>query len=433
MSVIGAMMLDNACIATVASLLRDTDFYSATHQQIFSCIVGLSIKNKPCDLITLCDDLKSIGKLDMVGGMSYIANLVDDIPSAANVKHYADIVKDMSLKREVIKAAYEVCAEGFGNPDDATVILDQAQAKFFNINAGVRTDKDFTGAKELLREGFKVIEDRVAAGDTVSGIPSGFIDLDNLTSGFQKADLVIIAARPAMGKTSIALNILENISAKKYTGAIFSLEMQKSALTLRMISSFTGIDSSRIRRGIIRDNEWPMLTWAAGELSQYPFYINDIFNVSPMDVRAKARRLKAEHGLDLLIIDYLQLMISTKKEVNQERELATITRELKGIAKDLDIPVILLSQLNRDLEKRNDKRPCMADLRGSGAIEQDADLILFIYRDEVYNEGTPDKGVAEIIIGKQRNGPIGKIRLAYRNECTKFENLALTHRVYNDN
>lgn len=423
-SVIGAMMLDNSCIPAVASVLRDIDFYSEAHGCIFSSIISLSVLNKPCDLITVCDELRGTKNLFLIGGTDYLAQLLEDLPSAANVRYYANIVKDASLKREVIKAAYEIYDEGFGGPDDAITVLDQAQSKFFNINAKTRTDKDFTGAKELLREGFQAIEDRVAAGQTVCGIPSGFIDLDNMTSGFQNADLVIIAARPSMGKTALALNLLENVSAKKHSAAIFSLEMQKSALTLRMISSHSGVDSSRIRRGIIHDNEWHRLTQTTSELSEYPFYINDIFSVSPMDVRAKARRLKAEKGLDLLIIDYLQLMISTKKEVNQERELATITRELKGIAKDLNIPVILLSQLNRDLEKRSDKRPCMADLRGSGAIEQDADLILFIYRDEVYNEDSMDKGIAEVIIGKQRNGPIGKIRLSYQNECTRFDNLA---------
>jgi replicative DNA helicase len=407
-SVLGAMILENSVIPTVMGIVSAGDFYRDGHNKIFTAIFSLFSKNVPADLVTLSNELRGGGKLESIGGMAYIASLVDNIPSAANVEFYAKIVQEAALKRALITTTAEIFNDVFSSQESAQNILDASQSKMFKICTTRTTGKDFTDSRVLLQETFKVIEERYHTKGALCGLPSGYVDLDNLTAGFQKADLIIMAGRPSMGKTALALNIMENVSMKGVPCAYFSLEMQRTALSIRMLSSRS------------------KLTHAAGDLTQSPFYINDIFDVTPMDIRSKARRLKAEKGLELLIVDYLQLMMPTKKEANQERELATITRELKGVAKDLDIPVIALSQLNRDLEKRPDKRPCMADLRGSGAIEQDADLILFIYRDEVYDrrDENPNKGIAEVIIGKQRNGAIGSVKLAFRADCTRFNNMA---------
>ena len=431
--VLGGVLLEREAIARVLETLVPDDFYRESHRKICHCMIALFEKSEPIDLITLTDLLKNKNQLDEVGGGAYLSSLADNITTAANIEYYAKIVKEKSILRGLINTATEIVARGYEDGGDVADLLDQAEKNIFQISES-QIKPSFYEIKNLLKESFKTIEKLYESKEIVTGVPSGFEELDKLTSGFQPSDLVIIAGRPSMGKTAFSLNIAQHAAIeKKIPAALFSLEMSKEQLVLRMLCSEAKVDAHKLRGGFLGEADWPKLTRAAGILSEAPIFIDDTPALAVLEMRAKARRLMAEHELGLVIVDYLQLMrgrgLSGRgrpSSETREQEISEITRSLKALAKELNIPVVALSQLNRKVEERTDKRPHLADLRESGAIEQDADLIAFIYRDEIYNrsDDNPNKGIAEVIIGKQRNGPVGEIKLAFLDKYTTFENLA---------
>lgn len=427
-SVIGAILLENEAINNVLEILSVNDFYSESHRKIFSAILELYEKNEPSDLITLSNTLKNNKQLDNAGGVSYLASLVDNIPSAANVTYYSKIVKEKAILRGLIGAATEIITKSYDAEKDVENILDEAEHTIFEISEN-KIKPAFYPIKEIVKDSFRTIEKLYEKKELVTGVPTGFEKLDDLTSGFQKSDLIIIAGRPSMGKTAFALNITQHIAIEKgIPVALFSLEMAKEQLSLRMLASEAKVNSQRLRKGFLGETDWPKLTTAAGRLSEAPIFIDDTPAITVLEMKAKARRLKSETDLGLIVLDYLQLMRGIKFKDSREQEISEISRSLKALAKELNIPVVALSQLNRRVEDRTNKRPQLADLRESGAIEQDADVITFIYRDEVYNrsEDNPEKGMAEIIIGKQRNGPVGMVKLAFLEKYTSFVNLAMS-------
>ncbi len=427
-SVIGAILLENEAINNVLEILSVNDFYSESHRKIFSAILELYEKNEPSDLITLSNTLKNNKQLDNAGGVSYLASLVDNIPSAANVTYYSKIVKEKAILRGLIGAATEIITKSYDAEKDVENILDEAEHTIFEISEN-KIKPAFYPIKEIVKDSFRTIEKLYEKKELVTGVPTGFEKLDDLTSGFQKSDLIIIAGRPSMGKTAFALNITQHIAIEKgIPVAVFSLEMAKEQLSLRMLASEAKVNSQRLRKGFLGETDWPKLTTAAGRLSEAPIFIDDTPAITVLEMKAKARRLKSETDLGLIVLDYLQLMRGIKFKDSREQEISEISRSLKALAKELNIPVVALSQLNRRVEDRTNKRPQLADLRESGAIEQDADVITFIYRDEVYNrsEDNPEKGMAEIIIGKQRNGPVGMVKLAFLEKYTSFVNLAMS-------
>ena len=427
-SVLGAILLDNEASYQVAEILVEKDFYRESHRQIFAAIRVLVEKNEPADLVTLTNELKQNSKLDAVGGVAYLAQLVEAVPTAANVEYYAKIVKDKALLREVIHAATEIVTTGYQETSDVNDFMDTAERLIFQVSESRQGDGGLAPISSVMKDSFKQIEQNYERKELITGLATGFKDLDKLTAGLQPSDLIIIAGRPSMGKTSFCLNIAEHVAlAEKETVAIFSLEMAREQLVSRLLCSEARIDSSRLRSGFIDEVEWMRLTDAAGRLSDSPIYIDDMAQVSVFEMRAKARRLKASKGLGLVIVDYLQLMKGGGKIESREREISEISRSLKALAKELNVPVIALSQLNRGVEQRQDKRPMLSDLRESGAIEQDADLVGFIYRDEVYNKETTDAGVAEFNIVKHRNGAIGMVKMSFLAQYTRFENLALEY------
>ncbi len=426
-SILGGILLDNQALNAVLEILTQTDFYSDAHRKIFASIVDLSNRNEPADLITLSNIMKDQKKLDQVGGISYLASLVDNVGSAANISYYARIVKEKSTLRRMIEAATEILNRSYDVGMDVDQMLDQAEHAIFEISEN-KIRPSFSPMREILKSSFQTIEKLYANKELITGVATGFDNLDDITSGLQKSDLIIVAGRPSMGKTAFALNIAQN--AALLTGipvAVFSLEMAKEQLVMRMLAAEARVDSQRLRKGFLGETDWPKLTAAAGRLSDAPIYIDDTPAITVIEMKAKARRLKAENGLGLIVIDYLQLMRGSAYKDSREQEISEISRSLKALAKELSVPVIALSQLNRKVEDRTNRRPMMADLRESGAIEQDADVIAFIYRDEVYNksEDNTEKGIAEIIIGKQRNGPTGIVKLAFQEKYTRFENLAI--------
>ena len=425
-SVLGGLMIDNATWDQVADQVNEEDFYRRDHRLIFRAIAALAEEGNPCDVVTLSEWLESRNQLDAAGGMSYLGALAKNTPTAANIKAYAAIVRERSVLRQLTRVATEIGDMAY-NPEgrNSAEILDQAEKAVFDIaEQGSRNRSGYVGIKELLVKAVDRIDALYQDSSAYTGVPTGYTDFDDKTSGLQPSDLIIIAGRPSMGKTSFAMNLVENAAIKhKVPVAVFSMEMPGEQLVLRMMSSLGRIDQHKIRTGKLDDADWPRLTSAVGILNEAPIYIDDTPGLNPMEVRARARRIKREHGLGLVVIDYLQLMQSSGgSSENRATEISEISRGLKGLAKELSVPVIALSQLNRSLEQRPNKRPIMSDLRESGAIEQDADVIIFIYRDEVYNEDSNDKGTAEIIIGKQRNGPIGTTRLTFLGQYTKFEN-----------
>jgi replicative DNA helicase len=431
--VLGGVLLENEAISKVLETLVPDDFYREPHRKICHSMIDLFEKNEPIDLITLTNVLKGKKQLDEVGGGAYLSSLADSITTAANIEYYAKIVKEKAILRGLINTATEIVTRGYEDGGDVEDLLDQAEKNIFQISES-QIKPSFYEIKNLLKESFKTIEKLYESKEIVTGVPSGFEELDKLTSGFQPSDLVVIAGRPSMGKTAFSLNIAQYAAIeKKIPSALFSLEMSKEQLVLRMLCSEAKVDAHKLRGGFLGETDWPKLTRAAGILSEAPIFIDDTPALSVLEMRAKARRLMAEHELGLVIVDYLQLMrgrgLSGRgrpSSETREQEISEITRSLKALAKELNIPVIALSQLNRKVEERTDKRPHLADLRESGAIEQDADLITFIYRDEIYNraDDNPNKGIAEVIIGKQRNGPVGEIKLAFLDKYTTFENLA---------
>lgn len=425
-SVLGGIMLDNQALNSALEILDADDFYSEAHRKIFSAIIELYNKSEPCDIITLSNILKNRTQLDQAGGISYLSALSDSVPSAANISHYAKIVKEKSILRKLIGTATEILHKSYTSSSDIDTVLDEAEHAIFEISEN-KIRPTFSPFKDLIKDSVKTIEKLYERKELVTGVPTGFEKLDDITSGLQKSDLVIIAGRPSMGKTAFAMNIAQYAALEAgIPVAIFSLEMSKEQLALRMLSSEARVDSQRIRRGFLGEADWPKLITAAGRLSEALIFIDDSPAISALEMKAKARRLKSEVNLGLIILDYLQLMRGGGYKDSREQEISEISRSLKTLAKELNVPVIALSQLNRKVEDRTNKRPQMADLRDSGAIEQDADLIAFIYRDEVYDksEENPEKGMAEIIVGKQRNGPTGMVKLAFQDKFARFENLA---------
>ncbi len=423
-SVIGGILLDNEVLPGVLEILRGNEFYRAAHRTIFAAVIDLFERSEPCDLVTIADLLKSQKRLDEAGGASYLASLVDRVPSAANASQYAKIVKEKSMIRTLISRATEIVATSFDSSLRVDDLLDKAEQAIFQVSED-RINPSFFPIKEVVKQSVKTLEKLYERRDMVTGVPTGFTDLDQLTSGLQSSDLVIIAGRPSMGKTALALNIARNAAVEaEIPVGIFSLEMSKDQLGMRMLCSEARVSSHRMRSGFLSERDWPRLTRAAGTISDAPIFVDDTPAISALELRAKARRLKRDQDLGLVIVDYLQLMRGSHRSERREQEISEISGSLKALAKELDLPVIALSQLNRRVEERHDKRPQLADLRESGAIEQDADVIAFIYRDEVYNEQTPDPNAADIIIGKQRNGPTGTIKLTFLKEYTRFEKRA---------
>ncbi|MEP6483491.1 MAG: replicative DNA helicase [Rudaea sp.] len=426
-AVLGGLMLDERAWERIADKLNEEDFYRKDHRLIYRALTELSEKNMPCDAVTLGEWFDSNGLSELVGGSSYILQLANSTPSAANIVAYADIVREKSILRQLIDAGTEITGDGFQPEGRSTQeILENAEQKVFRIaESGARGRKNFVAMRTAVKEAFQILHQRYESKGSVTGLATGFSDLDELTAGLQPSDLIIVAARPSMGKTALAVNFAEHAALKsKKAVAIFSMEMSASQLAFRLISSLGRINQQHLRTGDIQEEEWPRVTSAITMLSDAKIFIDDTPALSPAELRARARRLKREHDLGLIVIDYLQLMAVPGNKENRATEISEISRGLKALAKELNIPVIALSQLNRSLEQRTDKRPVMADLRESGAIEQDADVILFIYRDEYYNNESNDKGLAEIIIGKQRNGPTGTIKLTFLGQYTKFENFA---------
>jgi len=432
-AVLGGVMLDNQAWDKICDNINEEDFYRFDHRVIFRSLQTLAGRSSPFDVLTVSEILKEHGELDKIGGEVYLFQLAKNTPSAANIVAYAKIVRERSILRQLISTANNIAESAFNvNGRDTTELLDEAERKIFSIAEQSSRGSGPLNVKEFLSKAVDRIDALSQSGHTITGLETGFADLDNLTSGLQKADLVIIAGRPSMGKTLLAMNIAEH-AAIKFTKPVlvFSLEMPGDALVMRMISSLGRIDQHRLRTGQLEDQDWPRITSAVSMLSEAPLFIDDTPAISPAELRARARRVARDQGqLGLIVVDYLQLMQVPGMSENRTLEVSEISRSLKALAKELSVPVIALSQLNRSLESRSDKRPVMSDLRESGSIEQDADLIAFIYRDEVYYEDSPDKGIAEIIIAKQRNGPIGKVRLTFLGKYTKFENF--TNRDYSD-
>ena len=427
-SIIGGLMLDNQAFEKVDTKLCEADFYRTEHRVLYRSILSLVKKNQPFDVVTVLDTLKSNNTLDDAGGEVYLFELANNTPSVANVSAYADIVRDKSVQRQLIAVAGDIADSAY-NPGSRLVseLLDFAETRVFAIAEQTAGEGGPLAMKSILVRAVEKIDALYHSGDSITGLATGLSDLDEMTSGLQKSDLVIVAGRPSMGKTTLVMNMAEHAAIKASKPVlVFSMEMPADSLAMRMMSSLGRIDQHRIRTGKLDDDDWPRVTSAVHMLSEAPLFIDDSPALSPAEVRARARRLVKEHGpLGLIVIDYLQLMkVPGFKAENRTAEISEISRSLKALAKELNVPVIALSQLNRSLEQRHDKRPVMSDLRESGAIEQDADLICFIYRDEVYNEDSPDKGCAEIIIAKQRNGPIGKVRVAFLGKYTRFEDLA---------
>ena len=422
-AVLGAIMMDNETVYTVMEILEPSAFYQPSHRLIFSTMLDLSERGEPIDIVTLVDRLRSAGNLDKAGGPDYIPTLADEVPTSAGVANYAKIVKEKATLRNLIETSTEIVQDCFEAPGDVDRLLDEAERRIFAISEE-RIRSGFLSMKEIVKSSFKTIESLYEKKEHITGVPSGFADIDALTSGFQPSDLIIIAGRPSMGKTAFCLNVAQYASMQKQlTVAVFSLEMAKEQLVMRMLCSEARIDAHRLRSGFLGQTDWPKLSTAAGRLADAAIYIDDTPALSSMEMRAKTRRLKADKGLDLVIVDYLQLMSGRSRSDSREQEISEISRSLKALAKELAVPVVALSQLNRGVESRMDKRPILADLRESGAIEQDADVIIFIYRDEVYNKESMEKGIAEVIIGKQRNGPVGTKKLTWLDKYTRFEDL----------
>ncbi len=424
-AVIGGLLLDNRAWEQVADRIAEHDFYRHDHRLIFSAIRTLEEKSQPFDAVTLSEWLDKTGDLDDAGGLAYLGRLAKETPTAANIVAYADIVRERSVLRQLISIGTDIVSSGFKTEGrESREILEDAEKRVFEIaEQDMRGRSGFQSIKDLLTKTVEQIDYLFQSEGNITGVPTGFDKFDESTTGLHPGELIIVAGRPSMGKTTFAMNIAENAAIGHQTPvAVFSMEMPGEQLAMRMISSLGRIDQHHIRTGQLTDEDWPRVTSAVHMLSEAKLFIDDTPALSPGDIRARARRMKRKHGLGLIVVDYLQLMSVPGANENRATEISEISRGMKALAKELNVPVIALSQLNRSLESRTDKRPIMSDLRESGAIEQDADVIVFIYRDEVYNEDSPDKGMAEIIIAKQRNGPIGKSVLTFLGRYTKFEN-----------
>jgi len=421
-AVLGAIILDNEALPKSLEILSQDDFYRESHRRLYRAILDLFEKNDPIDIVTVSDFLRKSGDLDMVGGVAYLSTLVDSVPTSANIRYHARIVREKALLRHLIRTATNITTKVYEDSSDPDELVDNAERMIFEI-AEQRTKTSFATMKDVIKDTFKMIEHLYDKKEAITGVASGFKDLDELTSGFQAGDLIVIGGRPGMGKTAFALNIAQYTAINmREPVAVFSLEMSKEQLVMRMLCSESMVDSARVRKGFIGKEDWPRLTHAAGRLAEAPIFIDDSSAITVLEIRAKARRLKMEHGgLSLVVVDYLQLMRSRGNFERREQEISEISRSLKALAKELKVPVVALSQLNRSVESRHEKIPTLADLRESGAIEQDADVIIFLYRDEVYNKSSPNnRGTADIIIAKQRSGPTGIVKLSFEASCTRF-------------
>ncbi len=424
--VLGSILLHQGAILKAVETLVPDDFYRAEHGLIYMAMIKLFDKSEPQDLVTVTNVLKNENKLDKVGGPAYLATLTDIVPVAANIGYYSKIVRDKSILRRLITTSTEIAGRCYEHQDDINALLDETEQTIFEISSA-KSSQSYYPISSVINDSFKMVEKLSERKELITGVPSGFSEFDKMTAGLQPSDLIIIAGRPSMGKTALAMNIVQNSAMlNKVPVGVFSLEMSKEQLGMRMLCSISRVDSQRLRTGRVRDNDWPNLARAHGMLSESPIFIDDTPAISILEIRAKSRRLKTEHDIGLIVVDYLQLMRGRDSAERREQEISEISRSLKAMAKELHVPVIALSQLNRSLENRPNKRPQLSDLRESGAIEQDADLICFIYRDEVYNkaEDNPNKGIAELIVGKQRNGPTGTVHLTFIDSITTFENLA---------
>jgi replicative DNA helicase len=422
-TVLGAVLVDNAAFSSAAEVLTREDFYRESHRRIFEAMAVLAERSQPIDLVTLKNELTRGGALEAAGGAAYLGSLLDGVPRITNVEHWSRIIKERAVLRNLIHASNRIVQSCFEGEDEAAVLLDRAEKAIFDI-AERRIRQGFVGIREIVKESFRTIDQLSQSKEMVTGLPTGFVDIDEMTSGLQKGELVIVAARPAMGKTSFCLNVAQHASMRAgETVGIFSLEMSKEQLVLRMLCSDSRVDAHKLRTGRLQEKDWARLAKAYADLSASKVFIDDSSTLSPLEMRAKCRRLRAEHGLGLVIVDYLQLVTSTGRVENRQQEISAISRSLKGLAKELSVPVVALSQLSRAPEARTDRRPQLSDLRESGALEQDADIVMFIYREEEYKPSDENRGIAEIIIGKQRNGPTGTRKLAFIKEFTRFENL----------
>ncbi|MEL1134914.1 replicative DNA helicase [Desulfitobacterium sp. THU1] len=426
-SVLGALMLEPEVGSSVFEVLQPEDFYRDNHRQIFLTIRNLFEQGDPVDLVSVAEGLRQSGRLEQIGGIATISQIARSVPSAVNCEYYARIVAEKSLLRQLIRATGQISERGYEPGEEATALLEEAEKMVMDLSQ--RQVKDgFESIRNILLHTFEKIETLYANKGNLTGVPTYFTELDRMTSGWQPSDLIIIAARPSMGKTAFVLNMAQNAAVRANVSvALFSLEMSKEQLVQRMLCSEAMVDQQRVRTGDLLDTDWPKLTRAVGPLSDASIYIDDTVGISLAELRSKARRLKMENGLGLIVIDYLQLMSLGRRAESRQQEVAQISRGLKGIARELKVPVIALSQLNRGVEQRQDKRPIMSDLLESGSIEADADVISFIYRDEYYNSESDKKGIAEIIIAKHRNGPVGSVELGYLKEFTKFVNLDRQH------
>ncbi len=423
-SVLGSLLIDEEAIGTAIEMLDETWFYEQSHRQIFRAILALYGERKNVDLITLSDKLKSDGILEQVGGISYLSFLIDLVPSAANVEHYANIVKEKGVLRRLIKNATNIIAESYESTGNIDEVVDNAERLIFEV-ADLKQRSQSVHIKDLVRQSIEKLDFLYQRKQHVTGIPTGFEKFDHMTSGLQNSDLIIIAGRPSMGKSALAISMAEYVGIEQKKGVgVFSLEMSKEQLVQRMLCSQARVDAHKVRSGFLAPADWPKLTSAAGRLSESKIFIDDTPAISVLELRAKARRLKANQGIELIILDYLQLMRSTVQSESRQQEISEISRSLKALARELNVPVIALSQLSRAVESRQDHKPQLSDLRESGAIEQDADLVVLLMREEYYNPTEENKGVADVMIAKQRNGPVGTVKLAFIKEYMRFENLA---------
>jgi replicative DNA helicase len=427
-AVIGAILLQAEALITAMERVRSEDFYSGPHRQIYEAMVEIAENNQPVDLVTLTSHLQDQHLLEEIGGVSYLAKLANSVPTAANVDYYAQIVEEKSMLRRLIRTATNIVSDGYANSEDVGVLLGDAEKKILEIS-NRRSGSGFISIRDVLMEVFEKVEQLYADKGGTTGIPSGFTDLDRMTAGFQRSDLIIVAARPSVGKTAFALNIAQNVGVRaRETVAIFSLEMSAAQLVQRMICAEANVDAQRMRTGHLEGDDWEKLTMAIGSLSEAQIFIDDTPGITVAEIRAKCRRLKKEKGLGMILIDYLQLISGRGKAgENRQQEVSEISRTLKQIARELEVPVIALSQLSRGVEQRQDKRPMMSDLRESGSIEQDADIVSFLYRDDYYDKESEKKDIIEIIIAKQRNGPVGTVELVFLKKYNKFVSIDRAH------
>ncbi len=422
-AILGAILLENSCMGGATEALTPDSFYKIENKKIFSSMLSLYNNEEPIDLITLPEELKKNGDLEKIGGPAYIRELLNLLPTTAHFASYVSMVYDKNILRELISCATSIIENSYSQEADTRTILDESEHVIFSI-AQNRTKKDFVLLKDVIHDTFDMIHELYENKEHITGVPSGFTEFDKMTSGLNKSDLIILAARPSMGKTAFALNMAENVASNGNRVAIFSLEMSVQQLAMRLLSSVANVDAQKIRNGFISADDWHPLTMAASKLMELPIFIDDSSSLTLLEIKNKARRLKSQHKIDLIIIDYLQLMHLGRKSESRQQEVSEMSRSLKSLARELNIPILALSQLSRAVESRPNKRPMLSDLRESGSIEQDADIVIFLYRDEYYNNESEMQGIAEVIIGKQRNGPVGTIKLSWDSDVARFGNLS---------